>query len=248
LEEVIDPRLEGAKKMLSSVSRIVAVMSSKGGVGKTLLSTLLAVSASRLGFRTGLLDLDVTNPGAHIVLGIDPARTQPEEEEGILPVRVEGVEFMSTVFYTLDKPSPLRGIAIDNAIREVLVATRWGVLDLLVVDTAPGLSDVAIDTLEYLPGVEVIVVSTPSKLVVHGVEKLLSLLTETGHKRYLVENMTTGKSRGVLAGLAERYKATYLGSIGYYSDVEEYIGCINKLLNSRFGRDVESIARRLLQL
>ena len=240
---VLDPRLEGAKKMLSSVSRIIAVMSSKGGVGKTLFSAVFASIASRKGFRVGLLDLDITNPGLHVVLGIDPLSIQPGEEKGITPVSISGLEFMSTVFYTRDNPSLMRGTSVDNAIREVLAATRWSRLDILVVDTAPGLSDVAISTLEYFPGVEVVVVATPSRLSINSIEKLLKLLSEMKYKKYLVENMSSGN---LLVDLARKYHTVYLGSIDYYREVEEYIGDIEKLVSSRFGRSVEEIANKIL--
>ncbi|WP_167827775.1 P-loop NTPase [Pyrolobus fumarii] len=241
----IDPRLAGARLMLSKVKRIVLVMGSKGGVGKTLIATLLALQAARLGLRVGLLDLDVTGPSAHVVLGVDPRGVQPEEREGVVPPEVaRGLRFMSIVFYTWGRPTPLRGESVDEVIKEVLAVTNWGELDLLVVDTPPGLRDETLDVLEYLPNPHVVAVTTPSKLAQAGVERLLALLAEQRVPRYLVENMA--RNGGVAKQLAERYGAEYLGVVGYDPSVEDAIGSIEKLLATRVARDVERVTRSLL--
>jgi len=241
----IDPRLAGARLMLSRVKAVVPVMSAKGGVGKTLVAVLTALHAARMGRRVGLLDLDVTSPSAHIALGVDPRRLQPEERDGVVPPEVAGIRFMTVAFYTWDKPTPLRGHAVDDAIREVLAVTNWGELDLLVVDTPPGLRDEALDALEYLPGPRVLAVATPSRLARAGVERLLAILEEQGVDRYLVENMATGP--GSLEELAERYQARYLGRIRYDPGVEDALGNPEKLLATGMARDTEQIARRLLE-
>lgn len=241
----IDPRLTGARLMLSKVKAVVPVMSAKGGVGKTLVAVLTALHAARMGCRVGLLDLDVTSPSAHIALGVDPQKLQPEERDGVVPPDVAGVKFMTVAFYTWDKPTPLRGPAVDNAIREVLAVTNWGELDLLIVDTPPGLRDEAIDVLEYLPRPRVLAVATPSRLARAGVERLLAILEEQGLERYIVENMAIGTAG--LEELAEKYHARYLGRIRYDPGVEEALGSPEKLLGTDMAKDVEQIAKKLLE-
>ena len=82
-ETEVDPRLAVIGRRLSGIPNILAFVSSKGGVGKTLLSVLVAAELSRRGLKVGLLDLDITNPTAHIVLGANIEEIVPEEEKGI---------------------------------------------------------------------------------------------------------------------------------------------------------------------
>ncbi|WP_058371164.1 P-loop NTPase [Pyrodictium occultum] len=244
-EAVLDPRLAGARQMLSRVRAVVPVMSAKGGVGKTLVAVIAALHAARRGRRTGLLDLDVTSPSAHIALGVDPGSLQPEEKNGVVPPLVAGVRFMTVAYYTWDRPTPLRGQAVDDAIREVLAVTNWGELDLLIVDTPPGLRDEALDTLEYLPDPRVVAVATPSRLARAGVERLLALLEEQGQPRYLLVNMYAGGDG--LEDLAEKYGARYLGRVRLDPSVEEALGDPEKLLSTGMARDVAEAVDRLLE-
>ena len=173
-----DPRLEVIGRRLAGVREVVAVSSGKGGVGKSMIATVLALALRRRGLRVGLLDLDFTSPSTHIILGVEGL--QPEEEKGIIPPMAHGLRYMSIVYYAIDRPAPLRGADISNAIIELMAITRWGELDCLVIDMPPGISDATLDTIRLIRGIRFMLVTTPSRVAFETVRKLLALL------RYLV--------------------------------------------------------------
>ena len=133
----MEVRTSVIEKRLKNIKRIISVASGKGGVGKSLVASSLALSLSKRGYKVGLLDLDLYGPSSHIILGVDDYGF-PEEEKGIIPPKISGINFMSIVYFTEDKPSPFRGIDISNIIIELLAITQWGELDYLIIDMPPG--------------------------------------------------------------------------------------------------------------
>ncbi len=219
---MMDPRLLAAKEKLSEIKVIVPVMSSKGGVGKTVIAGSLAVLLARSGIGTGLLDLDFTNPGLHVLLGADIS-SWPEEEKGVVPPRVAGVRFMTTAYYSGDEPLPLRGKYVDEVFKEILCITRWPGVKALIIDTPPGIRDEALDILTYIPSPRPLIVGTPSPLAIKSVEKLVRILIDLGHDIIgLIENMAS--EPGPLKQLAEKYGVEYLGNIPYISNMDLLIG------------------------
>ncbi len=242
-----DPRLFVIGKRLKEVHYIIPVMSPKGGVGKTIISTTLALLASK-DMETGLLDLDITNPTAHIVLGVDPFKTTPKEEKGVHPPLVGNLKFMSIAYYTSDKPLPLRGWEIDNVVREILAITIWGRLDILFIDTPPGISDEILDTLNYFTSLRPVIVTTPSPLALEATRKLFELLNDYGVRVLgVIENMANKPSKHVKQ-LVNMYKSMYLGNIPYIRDIDSYIGDLGKLLNSPIARDLQEVLSRIKNL
>ncbi len=231
MEKTSDPRILVIPERLSGVKHVVPVMSSKGGVGKTTISVLLALALAEKGYKVGLLDLDFTNPSTHIVLGADPLMIQPIEEKGIVPPLVHGVRYMTLAYYTLNNPTPLRGNAINDVFLELLAITRWGKLDYLLIDTPPGMSDPHLDLLTYLSErVEPLIVATPSPLATKSVERLLILLLEGGYAaKGLIENMSNNTYLSKLCG---KYGVRHLGSIPYYRELDRLIGNVEALKNS----------------
>ena len=240
-----DPRLLVIPKRLAGVKKIYPIMSSKGGVGKTIISTLLALTSSSMGYKTGLLDLDFTNPSTHIVLGINPWEQEIIEEKGIIPPLVHGIKYLSITIFTRENPTPMRGEAVVNAFRELLAITQWGELDALFIDTPPGISDEHLELLTYLGDkLEVVIVATPSPLAIKSVEKLAEILLEGKYKiAGLVENMS---DKPKLQKLAESLKINYLGNIPYDKDIDEKIGSIKLLRKTPIWEKVLEIANRLL--
>ena len=92
-----------------------------------MVATALALSLAKEGCRVGLFDLDFTGPSTHIILGV-PTNVQPKEEKGIVPPTVDGLEYMSLVYFVGDNPAPLRGADVSNALIELLSVTQWGIL------------------------------------------------------------------------------------------------------------------------
>ena len=133
----MDPRTTVVSKRLRSVKRILAVTGGKGGVGKSLVASTLALSLAGQGRRAGLLDLDLTSPSDHLILGCDTRF--PDEEFGVEPLSHHGIHFMSVACFAGGAPTPLRGADVTNALIELLAITRWGELDALVIDMPPGM-------------------------------------------------------------------------------------------------------------
>jgi len=176
----LDPRPSVLRKRLSGFSRIVPILSPKGGVGKTTFAVALALTLGQHR-AVSLLDLDINNPTAHIVLGVDAREAKIEEDKGILPVRVSGggLEFMSIALFTRDRLLPLRGKDAVNAIIELLSTTRWSG-SIMVIDTPPGFSDEVMEILRLCRGVEPVVVSTPDILSVVSTQRIVEVLREEG--------------------------------------------------------------------
>ncbi len=244
MDEPVDPRLAVLRERLKGVKQVYAFMSSKGGVGKTLISVLTSLTLSELGKSVGLLDLDVTNPNAHVILGANVEESLPEEEKGVLPVKVRGIKFMSVAFYTKESPVPLRGDEVASAIREILAITRWGELDYLVIDTPPGMSDPLLELLTFIKRVKPVVVTTPSLLSLKSVRRLLTLLKDVNPPHGLVENMSEAPSENVV-DLAREFSVRYLGNVPYAPIVEEFMGRPEELLRSPLGNAIRVIVRNM---
>ena len=151
----MEPRTSVIEKRLKNIKRIIAVASGKGGVGKSLVASSLALHLAHKGHRVGLLDLDLYGPSSHIILGV--ANVSPTEKQGIIPPTVHGISFMSIVYFTEEKPSPFRGVDISNIILELLAITQWGTLDFLIIDMPPGIGDETLDVIRYMKTSEFLV-------------------------------------------------------------------------------------------
>lgn len=231
------------------MDRVLAVASGKGGVGKSVISSTLALALSGMGRRVGLLDLDLTGPSTHLILGVDGLR--PIEDKGIIPPRVHGLSYMSVVLFSPEEPIPLRGVDISNAIVELLAITRWKDLDYLIVDMPPGIGDEVLDVIRLMDSSYFLLVSTPSPLAQETVRKLLLLLLELKAPILgVVENMAMETTEGVKRSL-EELGVTYLGAIGYDPELDEALGHMDKLMRTKFAMDVvklaEEVERRIHQ-
>lgn len=240
-DKLIDPRLAIIDERLKGINRVIAVASGKGGVGKSIISGALALSLSRRGKKIGLLDLDFTNPSTHIILGIEIGHLYPIEDRGIIPPKFSGVEYMSMMFFAGDNPSPLRGIEATNAFMEILALTRWSKLDYLIIDTPPGMGDTLLDLIKLVKRLEFILVSTPSKLSLETVKKLIFLLKDVGAPIIgVIENMKNPAYS--IKGEIEALGVPYLGPLPYDPTVEGALGKPDKLLETVFGKSLRSMA------
>src|SRR4030043_1280565 len=171
---MVDPRTSIINERLKRISRIIAVSSGKGGVGKSLVATTLALTLAKKGCKVGLFDLDFTSPSTHTILGAKNA--QPTEDKGLVPPTVQGLEYMTLIYYTSDQPAPLRGTDTSNALIELLAVTRWSKLDYLIIDMPPGIGDAVLDLIRLVNRIEFIIVTTPSLLAFETVKKQVALL------------------------------------------------------------------------
>lgn len=243
---MVDPRTSIISVRLGNVGRIVAVSSGKGGVGKSLVASTLALALTKQGYEVGLFDLDFTSPSTHVILGIEGV--QPKEDKGIVPPVVNGLRYMSIVYYSGDYASPLRGADVSNALIELLSITRWGKLDFLVIDMPPGIGDATLDLIRLIKNVEFLVVTTSSQLAFETVRKLLKLLKELKVPvAGVVENMKMGDSKNIQQQ-TRKLGLIFLGEIPYDTQVEEAIGNKNRLASTVLAKKVEEIASKICRL
>ena len=239
----MEARVSVIEKRLKKIKRIISVASGKGGVGKSLVASSLALNLSRKGYKVGLLDLDLYGPSSHIILGVKDVF--PVEEKGIVPPNVQGINFMSIVYFTEDKPSPFRGIDISNIIIELLAITRWGELDYLIIDMPPGIGDETLDVIRLVKKSEFLVVITPSKVSMGAVGKLLQLLKELKLPVIgVVENMKMTDSNYIENNVS-KMGLTYLNSISFDQNLEGSIGNVDKLLETDFMKDFDKIVDKI---
>jgi len=194
------PDVEGVKveytdakpEELNQTDHIIAVMSGKGGVGKSLVSSLLAVALRRQGYKVGILDADITGPSIPRMFGLND---QPGgSESGILPVLSKtGIEVMSInlLLPSEDDAVIWRGPLIGNTIKQFGNDVLWGKLDYLIIDLPPGTADAPLTVMQSFPISGVIVVFTPQDLVEMIVKKAVNMARKM-EKRILgiVENMS----------------------------------------------------------
>ena len=239
----MEARIDIIDKRLSNIKRIISVASGKGGVGKSLVASTLALNLSKKGHKVGLLDLDLYGPSSHIILGVKDYKF-PEEEKGIIPPKIDGINFISIVYYTDDKPSPFRGVDISNIIIEILAITQWGDLDYLIIDMPPGIGDETLDVIRLIKKSEFLIVSTPSKVSMGAVNKLLIILKEINKPIIgIIENMKMKSSKYVFDSVSD-LDLNYLGAIDFDHNLEEAIGNTKKLVESDFMKDFDKIIKR----
>ena len=240
----MEPRISVIEKRVKDVDRIIAVASGKGGVGKSMVASTLALTLSVQGKNVGLLDLDLYGPSSHIILGAKPEGF-PEEDNGIDPYDVSSIKFMSIVYFTQDKPGAFRGNDITNIIIELLAITQWRTLDYLIIDMPPGIGDEVLDVLSYLSRAEFLVITTPSKVALGPVEKLLRILLEYDAQLLgVVENMKHHDS-SIISKAMNSLQIPFLGSLGFDDTVEDAVGKPEELLKTKFAKDLEKIIKKI---
>jgi len=245
-DELKDVRLSVIDERIKNVKNVIAVSSGKGGVGKSLVASALSLSLARRGYRVGLFDLDLTSPSTHIILDVGE-RSRPIEDKGIIPPKIHGISYMSITYYSGDRPTPLRGPDFSNALIELMAITRWGDLDFLILDMPPGISDATLDIIRLIKRSKFLIVTTPSKLALETVKKLIKLLSYLHVKIIgIVENMKIRESDFVKLN-ANRLGIKYLGGIDFDEDLEDALGDVEKFSKTEFFRNVEEIAGELLR-
>jgi ATP-binding protein involved in chromosome partitioning len=228
---------------LKEIRNVFAVSSGKGGVGKSLIASTLALKLAKKGLRAGLFDLDFTSPSTHIIFGIE--RTKPIEDKGLIPPEVHGLKYMSIIYYSGNYATPLRGTDVSNALIELLSVTRWGKLDILLIDMPPGLGDATLDIIRLIENIKFLVITTPSQLAFETVRKLLSLLKRLNVSVIgVIENMNMDENNYVKQQV-QRLGIPYLGQIPFDTEIENAIGNANKLLKTAFAKNIETILKNL---
>jgi len=161
---------------MNDIKNIIAVMSGKGGVGKSLVSSLAAIALRRKGFEVGILDADITGPSIPKMFGIN---TRPSgSDTGILPVLSSSdIEIISVNLFLPGEEEAViwRGPMISNAITQFWQDVVWGKLDYLIIDLPPGTADAPLTVLQKLPVNGIIMVFTPQNLTTMIVRKAINM-------------------------------------------------------------------------
>ncbi|MDX6216013.1 MAG: ATP-binding protein involved in chromosome partitioning [Frankiales bacterium] len=173
-----------------SLTRVFAVASGKGGVGKSSVTVNLAVALAAKGLRVGVVDADVYGFSVPRMLGVEHRPTQVEQM--ILPPSAHGVKVISIGMFTKDNtPVVWRGPMLHRALQQFLADVYWGDLDYLLMDLPPGTGDIAISVAQLVPTAEILVVTTPQLAAQEVAERAGSIALQT-HQRIagVVENMS----------------------------------------------------------
>jgi len=174
----------------SSLTKVYAVASGKGGVGKSTVTVNLAVAFAAAGQKVGLLDADIYGHSMPRMLGVTGRPTQVEQM--IMPPVAHGVKAISSgMLKKGNEPLPLRGPILHRLLQQFLADVYWGDLDVLLLDLPPGTGDVAISAAHLIPGAELIVVTTPQVAASEVAERAGSLANQL-HQRIVgvIENMS----------------------------------------------------------
>ncbi len=161
---------------LSSIKKVIGVVSGKGGVGKSLVTSLLAVTMQRRGFKSAILDADITGPSIPKAFGIK--EKAQGTEAGIIPCRTKtGIEIMSVNLLLQNDTDPVvwRGPVIAGAVKQFWTDVIWNDVDFMFVDMPPGTGDVPLTVFQSLPVDGIVIVASPQELVGMIVEKAVKM-------------------------------------------------------------------------
>ena len=162
---------------LAQIEHTIAVISGKGGVGKTTLATAVANKLATEGLAVGLLDTDITGPNVPLMMGIEGQRPAMDGEFIVPLASVTGVKVMSMGMLAEDRDTPViwRGPLRGMAVRQFVADVQWGELDYLIIDLPPGTGDEALTVAQSLPGIDgVVVVTTPQEASLEDCRKAVN--------------------------------------------------------------------------
>jgi ATP-binding protein involved in chromosome partitioning len=217
--------VQGQLKPLATVRNVIAVGSGKGGVGKSTTAVNLALALAAEGLAVGVLDADVYGPSVPTMLGL-AGRPQSPDGKTIEPMRAFGIEAMS-IGLLVDQDTPMiwRGPMATSALTQLLHETRWGELDVLIVDLPPGTGDIQLTMAQKIPVAGAVIVTTPQDIATLDARKALKMFEKLDIAVLgIVENMAVhvcsqcGHAEHVFgeggAGrMAEQYGVPVLGSM-----------------------------------
>jgi ATP-binding protein involved in chromosome partitioning len=228
------------KTILPGVKNIIAIVSGKGGVGKSTVSANLALALAEGGARVGLMDADIYGPSQHIMFGVRGERPMMKDNGGkglIVPIEKFGIKMMSIGLLIDEKQAVIwRGPMVSSAIRQFVTEVDWGELDYLVIDMPPGTGDIHLTMVQTVPVTGVIVVTTPQTVALADAKKGVAMFSQAQLKVPvigLVENMSYftpaelpdnkyyifGKDGG--KHLAEEFDIPLLGQIPLVQSIRE---------------------------
>lgn len=226
---------------LKAIKNIILISSGKGGVGKSTVSSNLAVSLAAEGAKVGLIDADIYGPSVPIMFDLVGAKPHAKEIAGgktlILPIEKHGIKLLSLGFFSdPDQPVPWRGPMASNAVKQLFNDADWGELDYLLVDLPPGTGDIHITISQGFPIAGAVIVTTPQQVALADTRKGLAMFNMPGINIPIlgvIENMSYfipaelpenkyyifGKDGG--KELAKSFEVPFLGEIPLVQNISE---------------------------
>jgi ATP-binding protein involved in chromosome partitioning len=226
--------------VLRGVKNIIAVASGKGGVGKSTVTTNLAVALAREGAKVGLIDADIYGPSIPTMFNCEfeqPAVKQVEGKNILIPIEQYGVKLISIGFLTPpDSPIVWRGPMASSALKQFFGDADWGDLDYMLIDLPPGTSDIHLTMVQTVPVTGAVIVTTPQKVALSDAQKAIAMFRQPAINvpvLGIVENMAYftpeelpdnkyyifGQGGG--QQLAEKYKVPLLGQVPLVQAIRE---------------------------
>ncbi|WP_323007869.1 Mrp/NBP35 family ATP-binding protein [Pseudorhodobacter sp.] len=183
---------QGGPAPINGIDRIIAVGSGKGGVGKSTVSSNLAVALAKQGRRVGLLDADIYGPSQPRMMGVSKRPASPDGKT-IIPLQAHGVTVMSIgLMLKEDEAVVWRGPMIMGALQQLLTQVEWGKLDILIIDLPPGTGDIQLTLCQRTQLTGAIVVSTPQDVAMLDARRALDMFAKLKTPVLgLIENMST---------------------------------------------------------
>lgn len=227
-------------QILSGVKNIIAVVSGKGGVGKSTVSANIALALAEGGASVGLMDADIYGPSVPIMFGVRGARPLMKDIDGkgfIVPLEKYGIKLMSIGLLVDEKNAVVwRGPMASSAIKQFVTEVDWGPLDYLVIDMPPGTGDIHLTLMQTVPVTGVVIVTTPQAVALADAKKGIAMFgqaqinvpiiglaenmayftpTELPDNKYYLFGKEGGKK------LAEEYDLSFLGQIPLVQSIRE---------------------------
>ena len=225
---------------IPGIKNVLAIASGKGGVGKSTITSNIAVTLSNMGFKVGILDADIYGPSIPIMFDIADARPLSVNHEGknkMKPVESYGIKILSIGFFTKpDQAVIWRGPMASKALNQMIFDAHWAELDFLLVDLPPGTGDIHLSILQSLPVTGSVIVSTPQNIALADARKGIAMFNQKTISvpvLGLVENMAyftpqeLPKNKYYIFGkdgarnLAEDMKVAFLGEIPLIQSIRE---------------------------
>ncbi len=193
--DVQDPPSAGAASgestAIPGVKKIIAVGSGKGGVGKSTVSSNLAIALSQQGYKVGLLDCDLYGPSVPLMFGVENHQPHADDQDRIIPIEAHGLKLMSMGFLLSDNsPVIVRGPLANRYTQQFLQQVAWGELDILIIDLPPGTGDIQLTLVQTVSLDGAVIVTTPQEVAMIDARKAVSMFAKVNVPILgLVENM-----------------------------------------------------------
>jgi ATP-binding protein involved in chromosome partitioning len=240
LKKPSENKIYNSERKIENISNVIAVSSGKGGVGKSTITSNLAVSLSKMGFSVGILDADIYGPSIPLMFDISnqkPLAVNVNGKSKMKPIESYGVKILSIGFFTKSDEAVIwRGPMASKALNQMIFDADWGKLDFLLIDLPPGTGDIHLSIMQSLPISGAIIVSTPQVVALSDARKGVSMFKKENINvpvLGLIENMSyftpleLPKNKYYLFGkdgaknLASDLKIPFLGDLPIIQSIRE---------------------------